>query len=521
MAFDAETFTIAKLTATEGLGLTIAHGGAGADREAGIPVFVERRGPVPDFQGGELVLTSGLHLGRDWAAWEEFMSGIIDAGGGGVILGLGAGAAFDTLPAGVLRVAEKCGLPLLSSGFADFGRIAHAITVLHAKAQREALRRPLDLQMEITAIVARGGSLGDLLGGWQQRTEEPVAVFDRLGRALARSSAFPADVLSRLGERLAGNTAPRLGEELRLSATTLEDFGERAASDDAQSVEILPFAGNDTVRGYCARVPAGRQTAELAAPALRSLLALEFERLWFLDEPARRKRADGFARLLALTEEGSARAFFRGLGIDPSALRGVAIEARNETHAEVLVDDLSMVLAAPFIRHRHRIVECLAAVEPRQALLDYGLDVPTGIGTSGAPEHAARSMRQAALALETSRRVGAPIEYVDGASHEFLIRTAPSEYLDLFSAAALAPIEHSRGGESLLLTLHTWLLERRSIEATAERMGVHRHTVRNRIQRIAQITGHDLEGIDAQTEMWLALKARGFRDGTGASPQRP
>ncbi len=51
-------------------------------------------------------------------------------------------------------------------------------------------------------------------------------------------------------------------------------------------------------------------------------------------------------------------------------------------------------------------------------------------------------------------------------------------------------------------------------------MGVHRHTVRNRMQRIVQITGHDLDGIDAQTELWLALKVRGFRD-TRDSPDGP
>ncbi|WP_426301231.1 helix-turn-helix domain-containing protein [Arthrobacter sp. R-11] len=519
--FDGEVFTVARLALAEGLGLTIAHAGNGAEREAGIPITVEQRGPVPELHGGELVLTSGLHLGEDWAAWEEFLSGVTGAGASALIIGLGAGAVFETLPAQVLQLAEGHDLPLLVAEFADFGRIAHSITALHSHALREALRRPLDLQMEITAIVARGGSFGDLLDGWQQRTAEPVAVFDRLGRALGRSSAFPSGLLGSLGERLASHEAPRLGEQFRLSSTTLESLAEAGAAAAQQPLEISPFAGNDTVRGYCARIPTGRPTAELAAPALRSLLALEFERLWFLDEPARRKRADGFARLLTLTEEGSARAFLRSFGIDSGALRGVAIEARNETHAEVLVDDLALVLAAPFIRHRHRIVECLATVEPRQALADYGLDVPTGIGTPGAPERSARSIRQAALALETSRRVGAPIEYVDGASHEFLIRAAPSEYLELFSAAALAPIEHSRGGESLLLTLHTWLLERRSIEATAERMGVHRHTVRNRIQRIAQLTGHDLDGIDAQTEMWLALKARGFRDDANGYPPRP
>jgi len=138
--------------------------------------------------------------------------------------------------------------------------------------------------------------------------------------------------------------------------------------------------------------------------------------------------------------------------------------------------------------------------------------VPLGVGVAVAPWHAARSMQQAGVALETSRRLGTPIEYVDGASHEFLIRAAPADYLESFADATLAPIESARGGAALLLTLHTWLVERRSVDATADRLNVHRHTVRNRLQRIAQLTGHDIEAIDAQTELWLALKARGFRD---------
>ncbi|MCP2046672.1 UNVERIFIED_ORG: purine catabolism regulator [Paenarthrobacter nicotinovorans] len=521
MAFDKGTFTVTKLAMAKELGLRMAHAGTGVDRAVGIPFAIERHGPVPELHGGELVFTSGRHLGEDWAAWTALLTEAKAAGAAGLIIGLGSGAAFEALPAELLRLAGEIDLPLLTADSAEIGRIAHAVTGLHAESQRDAYRRPLELQMEITAIVARGGSFGDLLAGWQQRTTEPVAVFDRLGRVMARSAAFPASLLAPLGKRLASHEAPRLGEHLNLSVTTLEAEPDVVSAHTGQMVEIFPFAGNDTVRGFCVRIPTGQETAELAAPALRSLLALEFERLWFLDESARRKRAERFARLLTLTEPGSARTFLRSIGMDSGTLRGVSIEARNETHAEVLVDDLAVVLAAPFIRHRHRIVECLATVDPRQALADYGLDVPTGIGTRGAPEHSARSIRQAALALEASRRAGTPIEYVDGASHEFLINAAPSDYLESFSAAVLAPIETSRGGEALLRTLHTWLLERRSIEATAERMGVHRHTIRNRMQRIVQITGHDLDGIDAQTELWLAFKARGFRDGTDTSPYGP
>jgi purine catabolism regulator len=132
------------------------------------------------------VLTSGLHPGQGRAAWEDFVSGAIGASSSGLVIGLGTAAAFETL---------------------------------------------VDVHMELTSIVARGGSFGDLLQGWRQRTEEPVAVFDRLGRVLARSSAFPASLITRLGERLAGPVAPRLGEHFRLSTATLEALADEGSAD--------------------------------------------------------------------------------------------------------------------------------------------------------------------------------------------------------------------------------------------------------------------------------------------------
>lgn len=378
-----------------------------------------------------------------------------------------------------------------------------------------ALRRALEIQMDLTAIVTRGGGADTLLSGWQQRTGEAVAVFNRLGQPMGRSRSFPAETLSPIGEAL-DTRPPRLGTSLRLAPSS---------AIGAQPLEITPFAGNDVVRGYLARSPAhdvrtpsgsadassvDQKSAELAAPALRSLLALEYERHWLLDEPARRRRAAELGKVLEFEESGGTRAYLRSIGIDAGEFRGLALEARSETHAEVLVDDLAAILGTRLIRNRGRTVDCLVASDPLQRLADYGLDIPIGVGTPVSPEQAARSMREAALALETSRRLGTPIAYLAGASHEFLIRAAPPAYLEAFAAAALGPILRARGGEELLRTLHTWFAERRSIEATAERMGVHRHTVRNRVQRIAQLIGHDLDGIEAQTELWLALQARGF-----------
>lgn len=379
-------------------------------------------------------------------------------------------------------------------------------------SNRSAEQRALSLQIELTAIVARGGGVDRLLAGWQQQTGERVAVFDRLARPLGRSRTFPPEYYPAVEDEL-GHRAPRLGETRRIEA------GDRSTERDL--LEITAFAGNDTVRGYFVRAVSSSRIPELAAPAVRSLLALEYERHWLMDEPARRQREQQLGRLLALSDEGGVRALIRGLGIESTELRGVAIEARDETHAQVLIDDLAVVLATPLVRNRGRVVECMTSLDPVRLLAEYGLEVPLGLGTSLAPHYAARSMRQANLALETSRRVGVPIEYRDGAAHDFLIQIAPAEYLETFANAVLGVVERTRGGESLLTTLHTWLTERRSIETTAERMGVHRHTVRNRIQRIEQLIGHDLDGIDVQTELWLALKARGFQLDDSAAPSAP
>lgn len=369
-----------------------------------------------------------------------------------------------------------------------------------------AAQRALQLQIELTAVVARGGGTERLLRDWHQRTEEPVAVFSRLAQPLGRSRGFSPELLAAAGSALAARPL-KIGERRLLSGGS----GEK--------VELTPFAGNDTVRGFIARVPVGDASADLAAPALRSLLALEYERHWLLDDPSRRRRAEQLTRLIGLGDGGGARAYLRSLGATDPELRGLAIEARNETHAEVLIDDLAALLSTQLIRNRGRVVECFVKLDPRQTLADYGLDVPIGLGTPVAPEHAARSMRQAVFALETSRRVGTPIEYVDGAAHEFLVRVANPAYLEAFAAAVLDPISRVRGGEDLLGTLHAWLGERRSVEAAAERLGVHRHTVRNRIQRIAGLTGHDLDSIDVQTELWLALKATGAHD--SSVPESP
>ena len=502
MSITPETLTVAQLGERGVAGLRLLHAGARHHSPVGVPYAVEFRDPRPWLSGGELVLTTGSLLHDDWKAWQDFFAGLAEAGACAVVVSTGSDRPLVSLPTELVDLAQAAGLTLFGApAGASLTSISRDVTAARISAERTVLQESFDLQMTLTGVVARGGNLDDLVQGWHRATGETVCVLDRVGRTLARSAGVDPDVLAILRQEVQDDP-PGLTGSRQLSG--------REDVNLPEGLELRSFSGGSSVRGYLARGSSGSQVTDLAVPALLSLLALEFERRWFLDEPTRRKRAQYVTRLLSSSEEGRNRALLHSLGVDAMELWGVAVEARNETHAEVLVDDLALLLPTQLMRQEGRIVECLAVQDPRETLERLGLGVPLGIGTPVPPAQASRTMRQAHSALETSRRAGAIISFVDGSAHDFLLNVADPAYLRSFADAVLAPLDSAPQGEVLLQTLHTWLLENRSLDTTAERLAVHRHTVRNRVQRIMQLTGHSLDSVDVQTELWLALKARGI-----------
>ncbi|MEV0702261.1 PucR family transcriptional regulator ligand-binding domain-containing protein [Saccharopolyspora sp. NPDC050389] len=504
MGSPAHALTVADVVALDRLHLAVAHAGSGMRAVVDAPHVAELPSPGQWLEGGELVMTTGMLLGHDAQAWSHYISELDARGVAALVVGVGPHAPFAEAPDMLVDLAREHDLPLLTApATTSFVSITRAIIAAQAESERTILQDSFAMQVRLTGIVARGGSVDNLLVEWHRSTGEGAGVLDRVGRVLGKNAGLAAEALEAVSAKVR-EAPPALGDRLCLPANEIP-------GSDAELV-VSPFSGETTVRGYVVRTDSQLSKAELAVPTLLSLLALEFERRWFLDEPARRRRAQHFANLLSIDDDGRARALLKGLGVEARNLWGIAVEAKSDTHAEVLVDDLAVVLGTPLLRQRDRLVEGLATGEPKRILQEYGLDVPVGIGTAVSPGGASRTMRQATSALATSRRTGSMIEFVDGAAHEFLLNVADTDYLSAFAGAVLAPIEATGNGEVLLRTLHTWLIERRSIEACAERMGVHRHTVRNRIHRITQLTGHSLENVDAQTELWLALKARGFRE---------
>ena len=100
---------------------------------------------------------------------------------------------------------------------------------------------------------------------------------------------------------------------------------------------------------------------------------------------------------------------------------------------------------------------------------------------------------------------------IDGVHYRFIDDAAFDSFVREGRFLEWARVHENRYG-TLRADVENQLSEGRSVEGCSERLGVHRHTVRNRIQRVTQLLGRSVESVDAQTELWLALKARGLRD---------
>lgn len=119
----------------------------------------------------------------------------------------------------------------------------------------------------------------------------------------------------------------------------------------------------------------------------------------------------------------------------------------------------------------------------------------------------------AASAADTAARLTALRSAVQAA----LVASEPSpalvtEPLNPADPAALVQplLEHDAAtGDELVSTLGTWLRCDAVAEATALRLGIHRHTVRARLRRAAELLDRNLDAFPARAEVWAALQAAG------------
>jgi purine catabolism regulator len=470
--------TVRDIAEMPGLGMAVAGGSEGLTREVRWLHVSELSDPTAWLEGGELLLTTGLGVGDLTSTQRAYVGRLAAHGLAGLAFGLGFG--FGEVPPPIVEEANRLGFPVLSVPYdTPFIAITKAAFTHLANEQLEDVTRALEVHERLSQAVLDGRGVQAVLAILSERLGASVCLVDESGRVV--------------GERHPGRQLPFSDDSLELpvvaggETATLKAMRETPPLSDFDRL-VLHHGQTALAFELSRRRAVSAAELRLAGDLLEDL---EHDRL---DEReiARRIAAFGldpahaYAALLAVPENGGSGEALRLSVAHELDARGLAyISAARRDRASFLVEAAG----------EHDALALATAVAEQ---LD---GARVGVGRPGSGAALGRSLLEARAALDAG--VGGVASYRDLGSLELL--------LGLPDAALEAYVDRVLGATAVNVRLVgslTVLLDSgcRWSEA-AETLGVHRHTLRYRMERLAEQTGRHPDRPQDRMELWLAVKA--------------
>jgi purine catabolism regulator len=496
--------TVQRLLVDRRLGLTLVAGAAGADRPITWAHAIELDDPTPWLGGGELVMTTGLGLSSDAEEQRAYVRRLHARGV--TALALDTGPRHPVVPEPLSAEAEALGLPLLAvDARVPFIAIGRAVAEALASDEVAAAKRVVDQQQRHARAALEGG-IRALVEELASTLEADVLVLDPREHVLASAGRH----VVRRQQALLARSRRR-----RRSGVHVDDTGH--LTSQALGVVAVP-------RGQILVATPGplSSTQRLLVSHAASLISLELEKPAEVLTVERRLRGRLLQALLSGVLDGDLNQL-RSFGFLPEqdVVVLVLLETGPVLAAEHVLEEAVAAAGLPYLSaaEEDRLTVLLAAPFPEglpeqlQSALRQELrrSVSAGLGSRSALGRAAVSRRQAEAAARVSRSGGRGLLRFDElGTYDLLLGGQSEEALSAVAAAALRPLDEydaDRGGD-LVATLEAFLAHNGQWEATAASLGVHRHTVRNRLDKATELLGRDLESAHVRAELWLAVKAR-------------
>ncbi|MGY4709054.1 PucR family transcriptional regulator [Mycolicibacterium sp. CBM1] len=488
----ALVLTVADVAAEPSLNLTVVAGAEHLANEVTSAHVSELTSPGDWLRGGELLMTVGLLLPMRAADCRAYVAECATAGVAALAIGLGHGLPYRQCPEPLARAAQDGGVVLLAVPD-ETPFIAVTKWVFESIARRESreLHAALEINRTLTAVATSSAPLTALLSAWSTASAAACVVCDAAGRLV---EATPG---TEPGEVSAAITAVDAARTSGLAWTVVDGFEVHTIGSRIPLAHIALRADMDL-------------RSRAASSVLVSLIAVDIERRNLSGQAQRQRRSHIFAQLLRPgVKRERALQMLAGVGLDQAPLQVAAITADD---AEALAVRLQAVLADALVLVRgdtveiaHADVALLVAAVRAQAA-----GVACGIGAAVPVEELSVSAMQARSLLPVSARRGRIVTAGEGETVSWLVSLGSPEVVRGFADSVLAPLDALEPRErlELLRTLDQWLRVNGAWDPAAARLSLHRNTVRNRIERIAALTGRRLDDGEDRMELWLALKAR-------------
>ncbi|GGV12321.1 transcriptional regulator [Streptomyces litmocidini] len=510
---------------------------AGADRLHRTVRWVHA-GEVPNIasllKGGELLLTTGLGLGTRPAEQRAFVRRLADRGIAALVVELGP--RFARLPATIVETARAAGLPLVQlHREVPFVAVTEEIHTEIVNGHYALQRQAEEVHRQCTEALLGGGGVPQVLRILSDFAANPVFLETADGQLLyaAGTESAPADPLQ-VWDGLRGQRAAR--ESGPPSGTVLVDVpggGPGTGSVRARLVLLAVSGPLSPVHRMAAERAAGllavvlmqaRQEEELAARGRGDFLTdLAEGRITAEDAPAQArvlgfKPGDGpllpvvmrlapelspsgnWALLArAVLEELSAVGVPALLGVRPVEGRvPLLLGLRSESERTAVAD---------------RVAAALRAGVERAGLERAGAHPPiVVVGVAGSWAAASAGLRHAAETATAAQGLS-DLPWYDARRLDIdllLWRLRDHPDLAAFVDRAIGPLrDHDATSRPPLLpTLQTYLAHAGRKAETARELHLNRQTLYNRLARISELLGTDLDDPQTVLALSLALRAR-------------
>ncbi|MDF5753671.1 PucR family transcriptional regulator [Spongiactinospora sp. TRM90649] len=479
------TVTIRRLVADTRLGLRVVLGHEGLDQPVRWAVVSELPDPAPWLDGAELLLTSGMWLReeREPARAAETWAGRL-AEAGARAIGFGLDPWFGEVPPEIINAARRWGLTLIEiPSRTPFVAIDRAVAELNAAEARREAEQGRRVQQRL-AEAGRSGRRG---------------VAERLARELHGWVAL-LDAGHEVALRVPAGAGPDdavLGDLARRG----DQAGRQALHDeiDGMAVTAVPLGLARERRGT---LVVGSPTVEERPVWASSVVGTAAALLTVLDRGGEHELRGVVGGLLL---EGDVRSAERVAAVSdiplPSRFVAVALVGQGRRRAATRLvaaggwlanegDTESLVLVTPDFGDERLLV-----------LLEGGR---AGLSVPRAPEQvetAAREARQAAQLTGAGRTV---VRYADTAAME-LDRLLASPSAERFAETLLAPVTEAPDSGELIDAARHWVAANYHWDPAASEAGVHRETLRERMRRLAGLTGLNLDQPTDRLALSLAL----------------
>ena len=506
-----------------GLRLDMAADAGVLDREIAWVHSSDLADPTPWLEAGQLLLTdgsqfavageshAGVRIGSGRGAMvtdaAAYVARFVDAG----IVGLGfaVGVVHESVPVALAEACRDAGLPLvLIPARVPFIRVIRHVAEVIAAERSARVTWSVAAQRALARATLQPDGLGATLRELEVQLSGWVALYDRLGRRVEVRTTLepPAEQL------------PLVADEVE---QTLER-GRRAAtrlSGDGYDITLQTIGQHEQLRGVLvvgAAMPLDPAARDLIASVI-GIASIAIEQSRDLDR-ARRELRQGVLELYLAGETDAAGRVLSELGAWAPGPRVEVAAIVGIENWDAALDEFELrARSAPFFFARYQAGEADELVlvwtsreSGRPADVDAGLAeaVARGlrVGVSGrvALTDLAEGFRQARRAAARAA-AGGIVEYGRLAEQGIV---AWLELADgaVPAAALLAPLRARSDADLLLASARAWFEHNCAWDPAARELGIHRHTLRARIDTIGETCGLEVGDFAARVELWAALQ---------------